>query len=111
MEDIIKEVKSLEDPGLLLKGVSETIKNEAKEQKGGFLSYNWCKFLLGNMLAGKGMNRVREEIELVMDLQDLESKKSFLIPLHPLNNFEIQKYYQSEPTFSKVYSRDNLLIK
>ena len=55
-------MKSLEDPGLLLKGVSETITNEAKEQKGGFLSYNWCKFLLGNMLAGKGMNRVREEI-------------------------------------------------
>ena len=38
MEDIIKIVKSLEDSGLLLKGVSETIQNEAKEQKGGFLS-------------------------------------------------------------------------
>ena len=38
MKDIIKIVKSLEDSGLLLKGVSETIQNEAKEQKGGFLS-------------------------------------------------------------------------
>ena len=38
MEDITKIVKSLEDSGLLLKGVSETIQNEAKEQKGGFLS-------------------------------------------------------------------------
>ena len=38
MEDIIKIVKSLEDSGLLLKGVSGTIQNEAKEQKGGFLS-------------------------------------------------------------------------
>ena len=38
MEDIIKIVNSLEDSGLLLKGVSETIQNEAKEQKGGFLS-------------------------------------------------------------------------
>ena len=38
MEDIIKVVQSLEDSGLLLKGVSETIQNEAKEQKGGFLS-------------------------------------------------------------------------
>ena len=46
-----------------------------------------------------------------MDLKDLESKKRFLIPPHPLNNFEIQKYYQNEPTFSEVYSRDNLLIK
>ena len=38
MKDIIKMVKSLEDFGLLLKGVSETIQNEAKQQKGGFLS-------------------------------------------------------------------------
>ena len=38
MEDIIKIVKSLEDSGLLLKGVTETVQNEVKEQKGGFLS-------------------------------------------------------------------------
>ena len=38
MEDIIKIVNSLEDSGLLLKGVSETIQNDAQEQKGGFLS-------------------------------------------------------------------------
>ena len=38
MGDFLKIVKSLEDSGLLLNGVSETIKNEAKEQKGGFLS-------------------------------------------------------------------------
>ena len=38
MEDILKIVRTLEDSGLFLKGVSETIQNEAKEQKGGFLS-------------------------------------------------------------------------
>ena len=38
MNDILKIVKSLENSGLLLEGVSDTIKNEAKEQKGGFLS-------------------------------------------------------------------------
>ena len=38
IEDIIKIVKSREDSGLLLKGVSETVENDAKEQKGGFLS-------------------------------------------------------------------------
>ena len=57
MEDIIKIVKSLEDSGLLLKGVSETIQNEAKEQKGGFLSMllgTLGPSLLGNILAGKG---------------------------------------------------------
>ena len=44
MEDIIKIVKFLEDSGLLLKGVTETVQNETKEQKGGFLS-----LLLGNI--------------------------------------------------------------
>ena len=38
MKDIIKIVKSLEDSDFLLKGVSETVQKEAKEEKGGFLS-------------------------------------------------------------------------
>ena len=32
----------------------------------------------------------------------------FLMPLHPLTNFEIQTYYQNEPKFNSVYSRNNL---
>ena len=44
MKDIMKIVESLENSDLLLKGVSETIKNELKEQKGGFLN-----FLLGTL--------------------------------------------------------------
>ena len=65
MKDIIKVVKSLEDSGLLLKWVSETIQNEAKEPKGGFLSMLLGTLgarLLGNILAGKGMNRAEEGI-------------------------------------------------
>ena len=61
MEDIIKIVKSFEDPSLLLKGVSETIQNEAKEQKEGFLSMllgTLGASLLGNMLTSRGINRV-----------------------------------------------------
>ena len=57
-------VKSLEDSGLFLKGVSEKIQNEAKEQKGGFLSMllgTLGASLLGNILAGKGINRAWEE--------------------------------------------------
>ena len=38
MNDIMKVVQSFEESGLLIKGVSETIKNEAQERKGGFLS-------------------------------------------------------------------------
>ena len=63
MEDIIKIVKSLEDSGLSLKGVSETIQNETKEQKGGFLSMFFGTLgasLLGNNLAGKEMERIGE---------------------------------------------------
>ena len=41
MNGIIKIVKSLEESGLLIKGVSETIKNEEKEQKDGFLGMLW----------------------------------------------------------------------
>ena len=55
MEGIIKIVKSLEDSGLLLKGVSETVRNEAEEQKGGFLSMllgTLGASLLGNILTG-----------------------------------------------------------
>ena len=37
MDDILKIVQSLEDSGVLLKGVSETIQHEAKEQRGDFL--------------------------------------------------------------------------
>ena len=62
MKDILKIVKSLKDSGLL-SGVSETIKNEAKEQKVGFLSIllgTLGASLLGNMLASKGVIRAGE---------------------------------------------------
>ena len=64
MEDITEIVKSLEGSGLLPEGVSETIQNEDKEQKGGFLSMLLGTLgarLLGNILAGKGINRAEEE--------------------------------------------------
>ena len=56
MNDIMKIVQVLEDSNILLKGVTETIKNETKEQKGGFLGMllgTLGASLLGNMLAGK----------------------------------------------------------
>ena len=37
-----------------------------------------------------------------------KSKNRFLIQLHPLTNFEIQKYYQKKPRFNGAYSRDTL---
>ena len=63
MKDIIEIVKSLEDSSLLPEGVSETIQNEANKQRGGFLLMLLGKSgasLLGNILAGKGINRAGE---------------------------------------------------
>ena len=60
MNDIIKIVKSLEEWALLIKGVSETINNESKKQKGGFpgmLLGTLGASLLGNLLTGKGTVR------------------------------------------------------
>ena len=60
INDIIKIVKSLEDSGLLLKEVTETVQNEVKEQKGGFhrmLLGTLGASLLGNLLTEKGIYR------------------------------------------------------
>ena len=63
MNDIMIIVTSLEESGLLIKGVNETIKNEAKEQKGGFIGMLFSTLgasLLGNILTGKGTSRAAE---------------------------------------------------
>ena len=60
MNDIIKTVQALEDSNVLLKGVTKTIENETKEQKGGFLSMllgTLGASLLGNLLTGKVIER------------------------------------------------------
>ena len=63
MNDIMKIVKSLEESGLLIKSISETIKNEVKIQKGRFLGMllgTLGASLLGNLLTGKGTVRAGE---------------------------------------------------
>ena len=67
MNDIIKIVQPLQDSNILLKGVTKTIKNETKEQKGGFLSMllgTLGASLLGDLstksLSGKGTVKVGE---------------------------------------------------
>ena len=67
MQDLLKIVKSLEDSGILLNGITETVKNEVKEQKGGFLSMLLVTLgasLLGDLLtknlSGRGVIRAGE---------------------------------------------------
>ena len=59
----MKIVKSLEESVLLIKGISETIKNETKEQKGGFIGILLCTIcasLLGSSLTGRGVIKTGE---------------------------------------------------
>ena len=63
MNDIMKIVKALEDSNIVWKGVTKTIKNEAKSQSGGILSMllgTLGASLLGNLLTGKGTVRAGE---------------------------------------------------
>ena len=66
MNDIMKIIKALENSGILLKGVSKTIENETKEQRGGFLSMllgTLGASLFGNLLTGgKGIMRVSDGV-------------------------------------------------
>ena len=107
---------------MLPEGVSETVQNEAKEQRGGFLNMLLGTLgvsLLGYILRGKKINRAGEEIliagyankkgrKMIIKRQDHEKQNGFVMPPYPLTNFEIQKYYQNEPRFKGVYSSDNL---
>ena len=133
MKDIITIVKSPENSSLIPEGVSKTIQKKAKEQREEFLSLLLGMLgasLPGNILAGKGIDRAgegvvragygRHSLNSSTSYKNKKGEKNkkketriwkqneFLIPPHPLTNFEIQKYYQNEPRFNGVCSRDNL---
>ena len=112
MKDIMKIIKALENSGILLKGVSKTIKNETKEQRGGFLSMllgTLGASLLGNLLTGgKGIMRAGDEIVRAGAGSRSKKKLNSLLPFHPLTNIEISDYYKNEPRFNGAYSRNNL---
>ena len=111
MKDIMKIIKALENSGILLKEVSKTIKNETKEQRGGFLSIllgTLGASLLGNLLTGgKGIVRAGDGIVRAGSGSKKENLNS-LLPFHPLTNIEISEYYKNEPRFNGIYSRNNL---
>ena len=84
MQDIIKIIKELENSDILLKGVSKTIENEIKKQRGGFLSMllgTLGASLLGNFLTGKGIMRAGDGI--VRAGEGSKNKLNSLLPFHP----------------------------
>ena len=111
MNDIMKIIKALENSGILLKGVSKTIKNETKEQKGGFFTMllgTLGASLLGNLLTGgKGIMRAGDGVvragegnvvsRVKGEGSGSKKKKNSLLLFHPLTNIEINEYYKNEP--------------
>ena len=83
MKDIIKIIEALEDSGILLKGVTKTIENETKEQRGGFLSMLLTTLgasLLGNLLTGgKGIMRAGDGIVHAGEGSGSKKKPKFTI--------------------------------
>ena len=117
----MKIIEALENSGILLKGVSKTIANETKEQRGGFLSMllgTLGASVLGNLLTGgKGIMRAGDRIvragsgsvsSRAKGDGSIKKPLNSLLPFHPLTNIEINEYYKNKPRFNGVYSRNNL---
>ena len=66
--------------------------------------------LLRNLFSGKGITRAASENKKGKEIvrAGYGKKNGFLMPPHPLINFEIQRYYQKKARFNGVYSRNNL---
>ena len=89
MNHIMKIIEALENSGILLKGVTKTIENETKEQRGGFLSMllgTLGASLLGNLLTGgKGIVRAGEGV--VRAGEGVKKKTKFSVTFSSINKF------------------------
>ena len=101
MENITKIVQSLEDSGLLVEGVTQTIKNETKKQRGGFFSMflgTLVASLLGNMSAAKGFIQPGDG---AMSLKEI----GIIRACEGCNKFRINCFHHLAITFSKTHCR------
>ena len=91
MKDIMKIIKALENSGVFLKGVSKTIKNETKEQRGGFLSMllgTLGASLLGNLsTGGKGIMRAGDGIVRAGEGSGSKKKTKFNVTFSSINKY------------------------
>ena len=92
MKDIMKIIKTLENSAILLKGVRTTIKNETKEQRGGFLIMllgTLGASLLGNLLTGgKGSIASRAKGEGIMRAgEEVKKKPKFTVTFSSFNKY------------------------
>ena len=113
MDDIIRIIKPLENSGVLIDWANKTVKHEIKKQEGillGMLLRTSLASMLVHMLTGKG---VMESGKGVMragrgcnDMHQMDKKIS--IPLHPVSNIKVAKYFNYKLWFNGIYSRDIL---
>ena len=91
MNDIIKIIEALENSGIFVKGVTKTIENETKEQRGGFLSIllgTLGPSLLGNLLTGgKGIMRAGDGIVRAGAGKGSKKKTKFAITFSSFNKY------------------------
>ena len=91
MNDIMKIIEALKNSGILLKGVSKTIKNETKEQRGGFLSMllgTLGASLLGNLLTGgKGIMRAGDGIVRAGEGSGSKKNPKFTVTFSSFNRY------------------------
>ena len=83
MKDVMRILKSIEESGLLIKGISEAIKNKAKEQEGRFLTIllaTLAASILGNALKRQGVIRASEGV--------IRADQNFLMLPHPLSKMK-----------------------
>ena len=89
MNDIMKSIEALENSGILLKGVSKTIENETKEQRGGFLSMLLSTLgasLLGNLLTGgKGIMRAGDGTVCAGEGSGSKKNPKFAVAISSIN--------------------------
>ena len=89
MNDFMKIIEALENSGILLKGVSKTIENETKEQRGRFLSMllgTLGASLLGNLLSG-GNGIMREGDGIVRAGSGIKNKPKLSVTFSSFNNY------------------------
>ena len=116
MNDIMKVVQALKYSNILLKGVTKTIKNETKEQKGGFLSMllgTLGASLLGNVLAGKGIVRAgygNKEGKGMLRV-GYGSKTNFWFHLILQENLKFKNITKMSPDLMELFQEITCLMK
>ena len=108
LNDMTKIVKAFEDPDVLMKVVTKSLKKDINI--GGALPL--IPMLLGTLgapfLTGRGLYRAGNQGQGLFRAGQRIKKKS-LTPFHPLTNFEITEYFKDKKRFNGIYSRNNLL--